>query len=177
MVREMNFPENLDLYSLLYPIQGILVSLLYCFISSDVRDAIRREYRRFSARRSANSIRASQIRKKSVIKNGSASVVLRMTTLSRNNCSAKSKSNPTALPNKQTYFKSNLLLTGRGTAESSMRSQSPSPETGINYFQNDSPLLDTPGLDYGGGTPLTDVVAPMLNHNGNGRCICDKSLA
>lgn len=42
--------------------QGISVAILYCFVSKDVRDAIRREYRRYTARRNANSIRRSNTR-------------------------------------------------------------------------------------------------------------------
>ena len=87
-------------------------------------------------------------------------------------------------PKTRTHFKSKLMGNGRrGTANSSMRSQSPSPETAINYFQNDSPLLQSPNpsLDsprgediYGGtGTGLTAVVTPM--NTNNGRCTCDKS--
>ncbi|CAL8139941.1 unnamed protein product [Orchesella dallaii] len=37
--------------------QGISVSILYCFVCKDVRDAIRRSYQRFLIRRSANSMR------------------------------------------------------------------------------------------------------------------------
>ncbi|CAL8137232.1 unnamed protein product [Orchesella dallaii] len=36
--------------------QGIFVSILYCFVSKDVRAAIHRVYRRYASRRSANSI-------------------------------------------------------------------------------------------------------------------------
>lgn len=42
--------------------QGLFVSILYCFLSTDVRDAIRRQYRRHAARRSANSVRRSNAR-------------------------------------------------------------------------------------------------------------------
>ncbi|CAG7726213.1 unnamed protein product, partial [Allacma fusca] len=48
--------------TILQSTQGIFVSLLYCFICKDVKDAIRREYGRFSARRSANSIRSQSRR-------------------------------------------------------------------------------------------------------------------
>lgn len=42
--------------------QGISVAILYCFVSKDVRDAIRREYGRYAARRNANSVRRTNTR-------------------------------------------------------------------------------------------------------------------
>ncbi|CAG7827927.1 unnamed protein product, partial [Allacma fusca] len=41
--------------AVLQPLQGIMVSVLYCFICRDVRDCVRREYWKFSARRSFSS--------------------------------------------------------------------------------------------------------------------------
>ncbi|CAL8139983.1 unnamed protein product [Orchesella dallaii] len=47
--------------------QGIFVSILYCFVSKDVRAAIHRLYRRYTIRRTANSMRISHSRGSSVM--------------------------------------------------------------------------------------------------------------
>ncbi|CAL8145743.1 unnamed protein product [Orchesella dallaii] len=48
--------------------QGISVAVLYCFVNKDVRDAIHRLVQRYTVRRTANSMRLSNSRGSSVVR-------------------------------------------------------------------------------------------------------------
>jgi hypothetical protein len=113
----------------------------------------------------------SQNRKKSVSAN--TSLVMMMTPRSRNG-------NNGGGPRKLTHFKSKLRVGvkgGGGTAMSSMQSPSPSPETAINYFQNDLESQRSPSLENGEKENVLDLSThPLVSPApaGNGNCSFEK---
>ncbi|CAL8139989.1 unnamed protein product [Orchesella dallaii] len=66
-----DYSERTEIWIMLGPmifaLLGIFVSILYCFVSKDVRAAIHRLYRRYTIRRTANSMRISTSRGSSVM--------------------------------------------------------------------------------------------------------------
>ncbi|OXA51482.1 Corticotropin-releasing factor receptor 1 [Folsomia candida] len=110
--------------------QGIFVSVLYCFLSSDVRDAIRRQYRRFAARRSANSVRRNARSNRSS-KYGNGETF----------CIGPTTGEQRALFITPTHFRSKFRA---AESSRSQPSKSPSPETINNILPSETPSPPRP---------------------------------
>jgi hypothetical protein len=115
----VNFISNEFTFSC-FIFQGIFVSILYCFLSSDVRDAVRRQYRRFKARRSANALRRN-------LKGGSRNSRYFNGTyrLTSGSCDGVLMGDDQAIFAPPTHFRSKF----RSESSRSAQSKSPSPET------------------------------------------------
>jgi len=140
----------------MYFFQGIFVSILYCFLSSDVRDAIRRKYRRFVARRSANALRRTQ-------RTGSRNSKYFNGTYNLNSGSFDGVivGDRQAIFAPPTHFRSKF----RSESSRSAHSKSPSPET----INNILPGNDTPSPPPIGG-PHPHTHNHHNNQHRNHRC-------
>lgn len=122
--------------------QGIFVSVLYCFLSTDVRDAIRRQYRRFAARRSANSVRRNARNNRSSKYGNGESFCLGTTPGEQR----------AALFIAPTHFRSKFK--GRAESSRSQPSKSPSPET-MNNILPPSQTPSPPSVNGNDAMPVT----------------------